>query len=623
MEQSFTIANKAHLRPFSFLCCALVVCACDLLGGPWGSTGYFTPDENDLKPYAEKTLSVTRDGVSGGSVKIRVYEDLPSIPYISIADFHSMMLNGAGVMSEWQENGLSVIAPGGTAVVNPAEETFRCEKYDEFTNLMGLVQSGMDNAYLDGVPFIRYSHKVSAGAPPTPVVFDFKSYGIDLRADKQGVYFPFATLADRYSDLFYHYAVCNGEKVIIADRDSDVNAVEAQDASFSKERLLSNPRATDMAAFTYKELCFVVDHFYGMPGRSPYESSLKSFGMDGTLEASADGRIVKSLLLSTNPIDFAAGLDGMNIFLGDGGHSKMWTSPDILLNPSLRYMTDYPDLVELYRTTYDNAVLKLGREKAVIGGVRLAILGDENYYHKKGDTAFFHLDDFHYINYPAWRAYYAGTGPLPTLANITAPDQMVLFLDALKRAEEDPEVKNLVIDLTQNRGGSMDLVMAITSLIYGKSFSYIENVLTGERLQWFYEVDRNFDGKFDDADKDVHYNLNFGLLVGRICFSCGNLFPSLCKDEGLLLMGERCDGGGCGVGMYRTPEGIQYQISSARGRLTNESWENIDPGVVPQVLIEQTGPDISVMLDDGPFSMSNVTGFYNLDRLSKLMNEYY
>ena len=199
---------------------------------------------------------------------------------------------------------------------------------------------------------------------------------------------------------------------------------------------------------------------------------------------------------------------------------------------------------------------------------------------------------------------------------------MVIFLDALKRADEDPEVKNLVIDLTENRGGSSDLVVAMTSLMYGKSSIREENTLTGERFQFFYDVDRNFDGKFDALDKDVHYDLNFGLLVGRLSFSCGNLFPSLCKDEGLLLMGEQCGGGSCGVGVYRTPEGFQYKISSARGRLANEDWQNIDSGIEPQVLIEK-GPSATLMLDDGPFSIENLTGFYNLDRLSALMNAYY
>lgn len=608
---------------FHFLCCALIVCACNEKGGQQQPGGFFWPDGNDYRASTDNTVPVFRDGISKGTVKIRIYEDLPSIPYISIVDFHKMMLPGAVVLSEWREDGFWISASGETAVVNPREETFSCEKYDDFTNLMELVQPGMDNAYLDGMPFVRYFYRFST-VSPDPVEFDFKEYGIDLRADSKNVYFPFPTLADIYADLFYHYAFCTGEKVIIADRDSDEFAIDVQEPSLAKTNIIfsEEPRAADMMEFAYNELCFVVDHFYGMPGRSPYELELRAFGLDGTLDASAEGQIVKKLLHSPEPLDYAAGLEGLNIFLGDGGHTKIWKAPEILLNPDYHYLAAYPSLVDLYRNTYNASLLNVSHSALSINAMRQLVYPDMGSYHKKGDTAIVHFDDFHNLDYDAWRAYYAGTGPLPTTENVSKQDQMVIFLDALKKADEDPEVKNLVIDLTLNRGGSMDLVMTMTSLMYGESFSCIENVLTGERLLWFYQVDRNFDGKFDAADKGVHYNLNFGLLVGRMSFSCGNMFPALCKDAGVLLMGERCGGGGCGVGMYRTADGIQYQISSARGRMADADWQNIDSGVVPQVLLEQ-GPDATIPFDDGPFTIANLTGFYNLDRLSEVMNEYY
>ena len=607
---------------FVFLCCALVICACNETG-PQDPGAFFLPDASDMTPFTEKAVPVTRSGEPGGMVKLRIYEDHPSVPYMSMADFYRMMAPGAVVLSEWTDDGLKIQAPGGAAVVNQKEETFHCDLYDDFTNLMEQVQPGMDNAYLDGMPFVRYAFRSGDGLPPAAVDFDFKEYGIDLRAGNNDVYFPFVTLADIYSDLYYHYAFYTGEKVIIADRDGDEKAIDAQEPSLAKENLLSTFREADMVDFAYKELCFVVDNFYGMPGRSTYELQLRAFGLDGVLEASDEGRMVKSLLHSEKMLDFAAGLEGLNIFLGDGGHTKMWKAPEILLNPDLPYVMMYPSLVELYRNTYQAALTNVENTNTAIFAMRMVAYGDLNYYHKNGDTAIVHFDDFHNLDYSAWNAYYAGTGPLPTMENVSKQDQMVLFLDALKKADEDPDVKNLVIDLTMNRGGSLDLVVAMTSLMYGQSFSRIENVLTGERLQWNYAVDRNFDGKFDAADKDVHYNLNFGVLVGRVSFSCGNMFPAICKDAGVLLMGERCGGGGCAVGMYRTADGLQYQISSARGRMSDAGWQNIDSGVVPQVLI-QPGPDITINMDDGStFTIPNLTGFYDLSHLSELMNEFY
>jgi len=234
-------------------------------------------------------------------------------------------------------------------------------------------------------------------------------------------------------------------------------------------------------------------------------------------------------------------------------------------------------------------------------------------YHKKGNTAICHFNSFNRINREAWNKFYAGTGPLPTLEN-TENDDLVVFLDALKKADEDPEVKNLVIDLTLNTGGSLDVVVTMTSLIYGESLCRSINVLTGQQTTWYYDVDRNFDGKFDDLDNDVHYDLNFCILPSRISFSCGNLFPSLCQDGGQLIVGEKSGGGSCAVSMYRTAEGLKYAISSARGRLINKQGQNIDGGVIPQVPIA-LGPDITWKEQ----TVSNFTPFYNLDNLASII----
>ena len=127
-------------------------------------------------------------------------------------------------------------------------------------------------------------------------------------------------------------------------------------------------------------------------------------------------------------------------------------------------------------------------------------------------------------------------------------------------------------------------------------------------------MDRNFDGKFDDRDNDVHYDLNFCILPSRISFSCGNLFPSLCQDAGLLVVGEKSGGGSCAVSTYRTAEGIKYGISSARGRLINKQGQNIDGGVVPQVPIA-LGPDFTWQ----EFPVANFSNFYDIDNLSSII----
>ena len=581
----------------------------------------FALDEADRTAFTEKSLPVTRDGAAAGEIKVRFYEDKPSIPYVSAADFQALMLPGSSMSVTWIGDGKYQLENQyASAQVNTRDEIFSAKDYMRFTNLMDQVQAGMDNAYLDGMPFVHFAYQLSSA--PQPVEFDYGAYGIDLRGDGKAVYFPFATITDLYADLFFHYAVCNGEKVVVADRDSGTNAIDGQDADFSVDKLMTGTRTEEMAAFSYGEICFVIDHFYGYPGRSPYESSLKNNGLDKTLEASAEGKTIKKLLLSTKLEDQAVGMDGLNIFLNDGGHSCGWGGGYLLSNSNFPYMAAYPELAARYHQEYFHGRLEKAYQMQLISQLREMFFPDGATYHKKGDTAICHFDGFGHLNYPAWRAYYAGTGPLPTLESATVEDDMVIFLDALKRADEDPEVKNLVIDLTLNTGGSLDLVMALTSILYGESITRCVNPLTGERYEWGYDVDRNLDGKFDEKDKKVHYDLNFCVLTSRIAFSCGNYFPSLCRDKGVLVAGEQSGGGSCGVGMYRSPEGFQYHISSTRSRLSDKDWTNIDGGVPPLVVIECAG-EIGGEVNGEMVKIPNMSNFYNLDYLSGIIHEYY
>ena len=606
-------------RLFSFWGCLLATLQFVTCTTPdSGPEQEFSGDAADNTAYTQKELPVIRNGATKGSIVVRFYQDLPSIPYVSAADFQALMLPGSTMKVSWKDGGLYELENGnGIATVNTAEESFSCTDYVKFTNLMDQVQKGMDNAYLDGVPFVHYGYQETSA--PTPVAFDYAKYGIDLRGDGKAVYFPFTTLADLYADLYYHYAAVGADKVVVADRDSGDNAISNQDAGFSVESIMARERPADLAAYSYGEMCFVIDHFYGKPGRSPYEDSIASIGLDKTLEASEEGKQLKALLQSSTMADLAAGMDFLHIYLADGGHTHTWNGDPIVVSPDYPYMTQYPNLLSLYLQNYYRDNLFKALKYTMLQTERNSIFTDGATYHKKGDTAICHFDDFHNVNYPAWRAYYAGTGPLPTMDNIDGKDQMVIFRDALKKASEDPEVKNLVVDITMNTGGSLDLVMALTSLMYGKSFGRGINPLTGERILWYYDVDRNFDGVFDAKDKDVNYDLKFCVLTSRFAFSCGNLFPALCKDQGILIAGEKSGGGSCAVGEYRTPEGFQYQISSSRCRLANMNWENIDSGVVPDMVIEY-GPDNVIDYGGVPVSMPSFAKFYDLDYLSSVMN---
>ena len=584
--------------------------------------------------YTEKVVPVVTKVAPDSQVTLRFYEDMPDVAYISAADFQSIVLPGSVMTVTHTGIGEYTLTNGdASAVINIGTDVFVSNQFEAFTNQMGLLQPGMANVYYDGMPFVRYKSVTYSPAQSTTTL-DFGSYGIDIHADGKGaVYFPFATLADMYSDLFYHHAGFNGEKVVANTSVNEVGLNEI-DPDYNQPLLARTARPDNLVQFNYKELCFAMDHFYGYPGRVQFNDALKEKGLDQTLEEEIEcGPAIKKLLLSDKLSDYMVGMLGLLGVYFDGH-----TSMDITGNAMNKGDTEkYAELYQEYRTAVaanedviNFAMSSLDYMMAMVADNQaVAFLRPQSYgegvtYIKKGDTAVCIFDSFNDLNEEAWNNYYEGKGPMPTLEN-TEEDDMVIFLDALQKAAADPEVKNLIIDITANGGGSADLVMAMTSLILGKSYISQDNPLTGQHALVEYEVDRNFNGVFDDADAAVRYDLNFAVLTSGMSFSCGNLFPSILKDGGVPVMGATSGGGACAIQAMCTADGFCFQISSFRARLNSLDGQNIDAGVTPDLPIPADGTvEITVETPDGgeqAVPVKDMTKFFDIDYLRSLMKK--
>lgn len=538
--------------------------------------------------YVTRTVPVVYYEAPEGSVTLRFYDDMPSVAYISIRDFHKMMLPG-DVMTVSSQGGVYQLRNSeGEATVNVYDDTFSSNDYMAFTNLMSKVTPGMPNVYCDGEPYIKY-RSCTISPSSVKVTFNLKQYGIDLHGDGKDVYFPFATLSDLYSDLHYNLAGFNGEKVVV-NESPYMGTMCDVDSTFTIATYMTRTTTDDMAAFRYKELCFAIDNFYGLTGRSPYEGILVMDGLDAVLEGDGEaGRQVKQLLNSKNTAEYALGMDALLYYIKDYGHTKIMLDYDAPVSVTGDFSPRYSVAKATYPLAADRAA-KAQDERfgflqvwADLTEQRSNQLGDDDYY-KVGNTAFYHLEDFMDLTPEPWAKYYAG-GKKPTVEDY--PDcQSVSLIHALDKANADPEVENFVLDLTTNGGGSDDFAIMLMSLLADVSTERSVNTMTGQKTMVTFDVDRNFDRKFDEKDRDVHYDLKVGVLTSRFSFSCANLFPSLMKDLGFLVMGERSGGGGCAIQQMVTPDGFDYRISSFRCLSVNNKWESIDAGVEPNVAVD-------------------------------------
>ncbi len=230
--------------------------------------------------------------------------------------------------------------------------------------------------------------------------------------------------------------------------------------------------------------------------------------------------------------------------------------------------------------------------------------GSESYI-VNGDTAVFTFRSF-FADRKGWEKYYKD-GTLPS-----ERDTFLAFRNAAEKAQNDPKVKNFIIDLSTNGGGESDAVMTIVSLITGNSCIYSENTLTGGAAAVYYNVDRDLDGRFDDNDSKVKYDLNFAVLTSNATFSSANLLASLLHENWIPIIGEQSGGGSCSVMVKPTADGWEYSHSSYT-RLVDSELNNIDGGVPVDIPLVKTNEDGS----------KDYSAFFDIAQLSAKINDYY
>ena len=564
----------------------------------------------EVKNYVERLYPVVDPKNSSlGTVMLRFYDDMPNVAYINVSHFQEMMYPGTTIQVQNLGNGRYALSnPFATAEVDTEKDLFMSSNYEAFTNMMGMVQAGMPNTMYDALPIIRWK-SLDATPQQVDVTLDYGKYGIDIREDGTNVYFPFATISDLYVDGYMHLADFNGETVMVTP--DGAYSLDDGYPAFLITPLLKDTRTDDMVDYSYKNLCFTLTNFFGYPGRALLEKSMKEKGLDQALQDySKAGQMTRELLKSKDMYEFFSGTATLGCLLFDGGHTytdltkinKIDSSFIQKLEPireaKLEEFYGYcPEYLPIKQAKDDDRALR-----KQLDSLREERIGKDVKYMKVGNTAYCYFNEF-MCDDSGWRKFYKGEGPKPTIDQYPN-DWLVILIDAIEKAQNDPEVKNFILDTSTNGGGSSDIVLFITSMFANKPDMYYENVLTGQRMKASYEVDRNLDGKFDEKDKDVKLKMNIGVLISSYSFSCGNLLPAMLKDYGICLLGMKSGGGSCCVLYNPSADGFGYRYSSHRSRLSNVKGQNIDEGIEPDYRLE-------------------TDEFFDIAKVGKLIEQFY
>jgi len=427
--------------------------------------------------------------------------------------------------------------------------------------------------------------------------YDFARYNLDIVVDKNNVvYFPLLAVNYIFNEAVGYPLVYNGEDLYFAfniydDDDTNPGFCKVIDDSVGNRFVSECPWLEDnlvseeYATHAYNCFCLALEECYGL---SYHRGIIDINDPDKSADSYLNdlGYKTSTKFLSN---DIALFEDSFATFVGNiyyDGHSG-YLSPSVALendnkqlftqaysaarsNNNERYnslMSTYHELDEARKTSSRQIGLNVYEDTAII-----VFDGFEKYYEYNGgylpdaskDIALNHLDEYSYEE-----LHEIGTD--------------LLFRKAFNEIEANPDIENVVFDISMNGGGMVDSLPFLEAYMSDDPHITMNNKFDGGCNEIHYKVDINYDGVFDENDT-YKGQYNFYLLTSNYSFSCGNYFPTVIKEMGAAtLFGERSGGGACAVGYLSTPYGGLLRNSSnfqlGHWDYDNEEFINNDDGI--------------------------------------------
>lgn len=521
----------------------------------------------------EKVVPFFTEAGEAGELTLRFYEETPNIPYMGISEYMTRIMD-IPLTAEAGENGTLLLKNemGGELLCDAAAGTITTPDWVKVITPKTPIEGGARSLSDVTCAFVRISN-VEYEGDPAPVTFDFAKYGIRIHSDGEDVYLPISILSDMMTDIATNHLRYDGENLYLRRMEL---ATPPNDPILMNEtmlaRLKGEERPEDIIAQCYADLCFTLDYFFGHPGKCPLDAALAEKGLDEAIKAlGAKGAAIKADLLSPSLTTYIAAVQKLfTVYLSDGHTvasdiSGIVGSEAVTSDKILSAKLTFESLRDLLNS-------KITMEQILhmaITPQRKQAWGDDN-YREYGSTAIIRLDTF-MPNEEAWAKYYKGEGEFPQ-------DCVGIVVSGLRKARENASIKNVILDLSCNGGGSSDVLMMILGLTTGQNQLYGKNILTGQSIRITYESDNNFDGVFDEKDKEERFDFNYGVLTTRQAFSCGNLCPIIMREGGAVVIGEPTSGGGCSIQVGTDIQGIRFIMSSCQWQLVDSQGNSVEGG---------------------------------------------
>ncbi len=411
----------------------------------------------------------------------------------------------------------------------------------------------------------------------------YKKYGIPMYKHEGIFFLPISTISDLF---FSEYGLClayNGNNLFLLHADEPFADKSKNSKGKTIEQLFYKSDKknydADLALFNYQELIMMLEIKYGLTDQvlenARYDEFFEKHGL-------------KQRFLAGKPKAAEEVLKEFIVIYLDDMHCVMKSpSPYVGKSFETRVMIDK----EVPKTEYWKPFLEgLERDKNARSRTNaVSRSGSPVPYMEIGDTAYVTFDSFE--NFLDNHSFYYGEkfqDEMDDLLKESDPVAIAYYANSQINRQGSP-IKNVVIDISLNTGGSLDSAMYLLSWIQGYARLDIANSKIGSEYSNTYRADIDLDGAITSKDSLASRHLNVYCVVSAATFSCGNLMASCLKEsKAAKLVGRKTSGGACVVQSCITPDGTSFTFSGNYkfSAVRDGKYYTIDGGVEPDYPIE-------------------------------------
>ena len=429
------------------------------------------------------------------------------------------------------------------------------------SGILDLVYTGKSSTGHEGQDIDLIRHEGSYTCNGSYTALNLKEYGIPSPVINGTGYLPLQTFSDILVSPSGAVLCWNGQTAAVMTStsisDKDLKLTPLGELYYS---VPVRERSEALVEFNLNELCLALDFHYGLKEEHGIEGFQDYFIRSGLLQdlLSSDARVSSTALKKLCMAHF------------EDGHSSL-----VSVSPYSDYNADTLDADSMSV----GIVTRLMNILEYVAARMTAYPEGMPAYEEVGNTAYVTFDTF---ILDTEKDYYSQEIP-ENMTSDTADTIELLAYAGRQINRENSPIENVVIDLSNNGGGMLDVAVSVCAWVLGSSTLHISDANSGAQSSTLYSFDGNLNHVFGEKEDSVN-DKNIFCLISPNSFSCGNLVPAAFRSSGkVTLLGKASSGGACAVQLLSTADGTLFCISG-RYRINtsnNGILYSVDAGVEP------------------------------------------